>query len=147
MRPILLLASSLALRAAAVLVPLEPRASDPSTPAKPACTANSDVVVNGAFYTTNGQDLTYDPWKVTPGSGSPNCQYTNNYELCHFDGPGGYDPECLYVAKLFFFPTSRSLFTKTKIFDNSKCEYGAGGGSTTISQKITFAPGCEYTVM
>ena len=68
MGPILLLAFTLALRAGAVLAP---QASSPSTPAKPACAPNSDVIVNGAFYKTNGYDLIYDPWKVMPGKWQP----------------------------------------------------------------------------
>ncbi|KAL9036300.1 MAG: hypothetical protein Q9214_006201 [Letrouitia sp. 1 TL-2023] len=33
-----------------------------------------------------------------------------------------------------------------EFFTNSLCEYGNAGGSTTISQQITFVPGCQYIV-
>ncbi|KAL9613440.1 MAG: hypothetical protein Q9167_002038 [Letrouitia subvulpina] len=144
MRHISLLTSAFALRAdAALLLPLDPRTETTSTPAQPVCTAGSDVVVNGAFYFYNNDFQTYAPWIVTPGSGSPNCQYqTGNYDLCQSGGDGGTDPDCLYVTM-----AQQSIFYRlTQEGTHSKCEYGNGGGSTTISQKINFAPGCEYTV-
>ena len=133
------------LRASAVLIPakaqnLEQRAT--TTPVAPACTADSDVVVNGAFYGYPNQP-SYAPFQLAPTVGSPGCIYVNGYTPCL--GTGGFgaaDPDCLCVA-MTDVPQWNEVNSK---FGDSQCEYGNAGGSDTISQDITFAPGCQYTV-
>lgn len=89
--------STFALQATAALLPvrnldLEPRAT---TPVTPACTADSDVVVNGGFYGYPNPD-TYAPFKLGPKVGSPGCQYVHGYTPCLGTlGFGASDPDCL----------------------------------------------------
>ena len=142
----LLVPLALSLRASAALLPakvqdLERRAT---APAAPACTKNSDVVVNGAFYGYPNPP-SYAPFTLTHTGGSPGCQYINGYTPClAFGGFGAADPNCLYAARscAMVFSNLRANTSRS----NSQCQYGAAGGSDTISQAITFAPGCQYIV-
>lgn len=99
MKPVVAM-SVLALQATAALLPvdhqgLEPRAT--TSAAVPACTPNSDVVVNGGFYGSPNPD-TYAPFKLAPTVGSPGCQYTHGYTPCMgSSGYGAVDPDCLYL--------------------------------------------------
>lgn len=107
---------------------LERRATTTKTTSSarpPACTAGSDVVVNGAFYqyTPDFESFTYAPWNLSDKIGNPGCQYITSYDACvNFGTFGGDDPVCF------------------------SCEYGSAGGGDSISQQITFAPNCEYIV-
>ncbi|KAL8795081.1 MAG: hypothetical protein Q9195_002378 [Heterodermia aff. obscurata] len=115
---------ALSLRASAAVLPAQVQDLDrrATTPAAPACTTNSDVVVNGAFYGYPNPP-SYAPFTLTHTGGSPGCQYINGYTPCLASGGfGAADPNCF------------------------QCQYGATGGSDTISQQITFAPGCQYIV-
>lgn len=90
---------ALASRASAARLPvqhqnLEPRAT---TPAAPACTTDSDVVVNGGFYGYPNPP-SYAPFTLASAVGSPGCQYLNGYTPCLGSGFfGAGDPNCLYV--------------------------------------------------
>ncbi|KAI4212016.1 MAG: hypothetical protein LQ351_005198 [Letrouitia transgressa] len=74
----------------------KPRAiTTTTTPTAPACTTNSDVVVNGGFYGYPNPP-SYAPFSVTSAGGSPGCEYVNGYTPCL--GQGGFgagDPNCL----------------------------------------------------
>ncbi|CAO1603207.1 hypothetical protein XANCAGTX0491_006799 [Xanthoria calcicola] len=116
--------STFALQATAALLPVRNSDLEPlaTTPATPACTADSDVVVNGGFYGYPNPD-TYAPFMLGHKVGSPGCKYVHGYTPCLGAlGFGASDPDCFL------------------------CEYGNAGGSDTISQDITFAPGCQYIV-
>lgn len=136
-----LLACTLQVNAA--LLPLNHQAIEPraTTPAVPKCTTNSDVVVNGAFFGYPRQS-NYDPWTLTT-TGSPGCRYLTGYTPCQgfTNGFGDSDPNCLFVLVL----RPLGQYQLTRIF-SSLCGYGSAGGSTDISQQITYAPGCLYTV-
>ena len=92
------------LQACAALLPadhpnLKPRVTT-TTPAGPACTTNSDVVINGGFYGFPDPP-SYAPWVQAPNVGSPGCRYLNGYTPCMGDNTfGSNDPNCLSVVLL-----------------------------------------------
>ena len=99
---LLVLLFAFTLQASASLLPIKhqelDRRATTTTSAAPACTAGSDVVVNGAFYSYQDVSPSYEPWNLTPTGGSGGCQYVNGYDPCSGSetGFGSYDPDCLY---------------------------------------------------